>query len=90
MVKLKDTVDGTQAKEIPLMPADEYSKMWGRFFKVTNRNPREDEEPSQQQLTGLVHFLMRLRCYVDFAIWCAHHFRTLKDHACQGLIPGPL
>jgi hypothetical protein len=88
-VKLSEVVDVTLAAEIPLIPDDEYDVLWQRFRVVMSRVPEEEEAPSQQQLTALRHLLLVASAYVDFATWCAYHFRTLKAFKCAGMIPGP-
>jgi len=88
-VKLAEVVDVTLGAEIPLMPDSEFEIMWNRFRKIILRPPDEDEAPSQQQLTALSHLLLVMSCYVDFAQWCAHHFRNLKAFKCAGVVPGP-
>ena len=88
-VKLAEVVDVTLEGEIPLIPDSEYDTIWSRFRQVTNRPPEPDESPSHQQLTGLQHLITATSCYVDFAQWCAFHFRNLKGFKYAGLVQGP-
>ena len=89
MVRMRETVDVTKVREIPMFDAAIMKKGLLLFNKFVMREPFTEERPSLAQLTALLEILRCGGCYVDFALRGNYRIRTAKTFRCRVLVVGP-